>query len=247
MLVSVGAETSDYSNLGYTVSKSSLNSHRNKVYAHSRMYTDVLSFTISIVKKNLSKFTQTEKRTISRWLTSPRTQREFIITDCTGDDTHSNVVYKCICNGETEVRPSPRQLYGLSFTFECNAPYGFTGTKEQAFESQSQATVTINVDTDDLEDRIYPRIVIMPGATGEITIENTSQNPGKVFSVTGHRDDQLTIDTSLGIIYDYADTFKYDSETNLIWPILKHGENTISITGNCTGRILWEEPRKVGI
>lgn len=73
MLVSVGAETSDYSNLGYTVSKSSLNSHRNKVYAHSRMYTDVLSFTISIVKKNLSKFTQTEKRTISRWLTSPRT------------------------------------------------------------------------------------------------------------------------------------------------------------------------------
>lgn len=247
IMVSFGSETSDFSNLAYNLSKSSLNSHRNKVYAHSRSYNEVLTFSISLVKNNYQKFTTTEKRNIVSWLTSPKTYRELVLTDDGNDNYHSGIIQNCICIGWQDMRPAPRMHYGMTFTFECNAPYGFSTLKTQSFTSSSEATVTFTVNTDDLEDEIYPIIDLTPGETGNIKIKNNSIQNSQEFQVKGQNTNRLIIDAERGIITDFADTFHYASDTNLLWPTLVNGTNAIKITGKCSGTISWREPRKVGI
>ena len=246
-LVSFNSESSDFSNLSYALSKSSLNSHRNKVQSHSRAYGEVLTFSISVTKDNDTYFTPTEKRNVVSWLTSPRTYREMVITDCGSETYHDGIVYNCICTGWSDVRPSPRQHYGLTFSFECDAPYGFTTTKTQSFMTSSSTTLSLQVDNDDLEDKIQPSLEILPRATARIRIINNSIQGAQEFYVQANNNDRLYIDTERGIITDYANTFHYANGTNLLWPTLINGRNNIVITGNCTGTLTWREPRKVGI
>lgn len=247
IMVSFGSETSDFSNLGYNISKSSLNSHRSKVQSHSKSYSDVLTFTISLVKSNYQKFTTEEKRNVISWLTSPKTYRELEIVDEGNDNYHENITYYSICTGWQDMRPSPRMHYGLTFTFECNSPYGYGDLKTQSFISTSSTTLSVVVENDNLEDVIYPSFEILPRATAQIKIKNNTVAGSENFTVQANNNDRLYIDMERGIITDYAETFHYSNGSNLLWTTLVNGRNNIVITGNCTGTMTWREPRKVGI
>ena len=248
-LVSFEAESSDYSNIGYTVSRSSLNSHRQKVYAHSRTYEEVLTFRLTVAKNDFTAFSQSEKRDIIKWLSGNNTQKPLYIVDYPFETTHIGVTYNCICTRVEENRPHPRELYGLTFHYECNAPFGYSDEKEVSFTSthDTYTTITLNVDNDDPDNPIYPMITLTPSNTQTFSFRNASIEDADPFLVKGYANDTITIDSELGIIKDAVDTFHYDSETNLLWLTLVDGVNHIVISGDCTGTIKWTEPRKVGI
>lgn len=239
-------ETDDDIGLNYEISKSSLISKRSKVYSHSKKYSDVLNFTIALCKNDFTKFTQEERRPIISWLTSPKTYKEFTVQDNKKLKYHYNITYFAVCNGYKEISPAPNLKYGLQFTFECNAPYGFSNEKQVSFNSSEASEFVCQVESDELEDEIFPYLSITPKSTGEIKLCNDSF-PNREFILKGSANNTLSIDSEIGIISDTADVFNYDTDTNLLWLKLKNGENTISISGDCEGYVKWREPRKVGI
>lgn len=190
---------------------------------------------------------QSVARKIVSWITSPQTYLPLTVQDFPDTDYHSGIVYFAICTGYTPLRPRhPSENRGYTFHFECNAPYGFSEKKVYGFDTSISTVLDINVDSDDIERYIYPKISINPTESGEIILLN-SAFPGEEFKINAIKGNNLEIDGETGIISDFAAVLNYDHDTNLVWPQLANGINTITISGSCIGEVSFREPRKVNI
>lgn len=229
----------------YTVNKSDLMPSRSIVNYYNHKYTDVLSFTVGICREQNEPFTEAERREIVGWLTSSKGYQLFHVQDFPGNDYHQNIDYFATCVGYKEFIPNS-DINGMSFDFECNAPYGFSPEEVTNFDINTTGTITINNTSDEWNEDYYPVMEIEGKATETITITNAAY-PKTVIELKIKNGQRLLIDNQNGDITDNVGIFDYSTDTNLKWLRLKHGKNVITIDGNVKGCIKCRYIRKVGI
>ena len=149
--------------------------------------------TITILKKDFSDFTREENRYILSWLTSKQSPG-FI--DVYMDD--SEVIEYSVLGNWTSVsqyKIGNSRVAGYICQFTALTPYAFsrlyTETKDMA-----ENTLTINIDTDEPESAIYPRITIQHGPSVIVNVNHA------MISNRQWIDDEDWID---GVVYYYAD------------------------------------------
>lgn len=231
--------------INYTINKSELSPNRTITNYYNRKYDDVLKFTVGICREQNKPFTEAERRDIVGWLTSSNGYQLFHVQDFTDSDYHQNIDYFATCIGYKEFIPNS-DINGMSFDFECNAPYGFTPEEVTNFDITDTGAVTINNTSDEWSEDYYPVMEIEGKATETITITNATY-PETTMELKIKNGQRLLIDNQNGDITDNVGIFDYSTDTNLKWLHLKHGENVITITGNVKGCIRCRYIRKVGI
>ena len=139
---------------------------------HSYRYTDVLAPTISFIKKDFSDFTQEEVRRVLKWLSSKDTASFLTVYH---DD--SEVISYEILGAFTEIQTyklGNGRVVGIQATFESVAPWAFSHlyTIAKDVSSPTTNTITLNLETDDLQSAVYPRITIQQKDSNIITLNH---------------------------------------------------------------------------
>lgn len=139
---------------------------------HSYRYTDVLAPTISFIKKDFSDFTQEEVRRVLKWLSSKDTASFLTIYH---DD--SEVISYEILGAFTEIQTyklGNGRVVGIQATFESVAPWAFSAlqTIKKDVSNPTDNKITINLETDDMQNAVYPRITIQQDSTTNIVTIN---------------------------------------------------------------------------
>ena len=237
------SDTTRETGIKLTTNKSALTPFRNKVNLYSVQYEDVLKFSISLIKCNGEKISDYEYMELVDWLTSPVTYCPLTVIDFPDVSYHSEVIYYAVCTGYNEFVVN--DVYGLTFNFECNAPYGFSPT--QIYKFSGGTPIKINNLTEEFSTDIYPVVTIDCKSTETITIRN-DQYPDEVMSLDVLKGQTLTIDNESGMFTDSFKIFTFDElNFNLTWLHLAPGINTITVSGNVTGSIEFQCVRKRGI
>lgn len=237
------------SSISYTVLSGDITPSRPVPNFYNKKYADLLKFKIEICKKceTNETFTTEEQRKLIRWLTSPIDYRKFKIVDYEDCDYHVGIDYYCMCTnyGETVIKDN---IVGMFFEFQCNAPYAFMEEEVIEFISTSSTSTTLIIDnkSDELEEDYYPVIELTGTATGVVTITN-NMYPDEIMELNVLNGQTLCINNDESDISDNMDSFNYATDTNLVWLRLVCGNNTITITGDCTGYFKCSYPRKVGV
>lgn len=235
--------------ISYNILSGDITPNRALPNLYNKKYNGVLEFKIEICKACVAseQFTTAEQQSIVRWITSPHDYRKFKINDFKDRDYHEEIDYYCICTnyGETVIDAN---IIGMFFEFQCNAPYAFLEEEVTEFTSTSStsATFTINNKSDELEEDYYPIIELTGTATGSVSIKSSAY-PNETMELSVLNGQTLYIDNEESDITDDMDQFEYSTDTNLVWLRLAPGNNTITVTGDCTGKVKCMYPRKVGI
>lgn len=234
-------DTTRETGIKLTTNKSAITPFRNKTNLYSVQYTDVLKFSISLIKCSGEKISDYEYRELVEWLTSPVTYCPLTVVDFPDIYYHSDVIYYAVCTGYNEFVVD--DIYGLTFNFECDSPYGYSPIQSYEFTGGTSVKV-INL-SEELYKDIYPTVTLTCKSTETVTIKN-DQYPDEVMSLKVLKGQVLTIDNENGLITDSIDMFDFE-DTNLEWLHLAPGINTITVTGNVTGTIEFQCVRKRGI
>lgn len=225
----------------YNTNKTAITPFRSRVGLYSTQFADVLTFEVTILKCNNELLTETEIVDLVDWLT-PMVYHDFIVVDFPESTYHKNIIYHAVSLGYDEYI-AQGGIVALKFYFECDAPYGFA--PEVTYEFTGGVPITIDNKKDDYMDT-YPVIHMTCGSREEVSFRN-NQYPEEVMKLQVKSGQVLTIDTQLGIIEDTLDIFDFGKDTNLVWLHLAKGTNIITITGNVTGTITYQNLRKRGI
>lgn len=231
--------------IDYTVNKSELTPNRSIANYYNHKFSDVMQFSVGVCKCQGDPFTEAERREIVGWLTSSKGYQLFHVQDFPGNDYHQNIDYFATCVGYKEFTPNGA-INGMSFDFECNAPYGFSPEEVTNFDITTTGTVTINNTSDEWNEDYYPILELEGKSTGTVNITNNVY-PDTIMELKIKNGQRLLIDNQDGDITDNVGIFDYSTDTNLKWLRLKHGENVITISGNVKGCIKCRYIRKVGI
>jgi hypothetical protein len=174
-------ETSSFLNREAVVSENYRGTFRR---IHNFKYTDVFSPKFTFVKKDFSEFSIDEVRRIQSWLTS-KTNASFLTAYYDDND----VVSWEALGGWVDIqlyKIANRRTVGIVATFESATPWAFSplySVPKHSFNNE----VVINLETDEPESPIYPRITIQQSATTSVVEINRPMTdadnwiPGTVF------------------------------------------------------------------
>ncbi len=253
MLCSFESSTGTERNTGisYDILSGDITPHRAIPNFYFRKYNEPLSFTIELCKKTCNGsdryFSTQEQKQIVKWLTGTKDFSKLKVVDFDSSDYHNNINYYCICTSYSESVINDK-IICLYFEFKCNAPYAFYEENVIPFHSTNEQPALFLVEnySDEISDDYYPILELTAQSTGEVTIVNDIYPEDKmILSLKNGQD--LVIDCFEADIVDNLGLFEYNTDTNLKWIRLSPGENHITITGDVTGNIKCQYPRKVGI
>lgn len=175
---------------------------------HSYKYTDVLAPTISFIKEDFSDFTKEEVRRVLKWLTSKDTASFLTVYH---DD--SEVISYEILGAFIEIQTyklGNGRVVGIQAVFESVAPWAFSflQTVTKNVSSPTNNTITLDIETDDPQNPIYPRITIK---------QDSNTNVIEINYAMGDTDNWID-----GSVFKYGNNYywvdsdgkKYTSTTN---------------------------------
>lgn len=244
MCVVDGMEDDKFS-LSRDIISTELTSYRDYIHILGSKYTETLSFQVSIIKnpcenqsQNEMAISRSELRSLTSWLTSTSTTSTFYLVD---DDKKFDeyIEYDCLC---TDIEPFivSGVIYGMTITFTCNAPYGYSEKIIYVNDNEPYSdtfSFSIYNDSDIFNSLYRPEIVkIYPKEkTVNAIITNTTLNKSltlnKVFTDSSS---YLTIDTKRKIFYEndnYSSPIRFSelgiTTENLINSVNTYGTNSI--------------------
>lgn len=150
-------------------------------------YQDVLAPQITFIKEGFRDFGMDDARKVLKWLTSRDTASFLTVYH---DD--SEVVSYEILGAFTEInlrKAGNGRVIGITATFESISPFAFSPLKTitKNVSNPSDNKITIDLETDDPQSAVYPRITIkQDDTTNVITIDHAmsdteSRVEGSVF------------------------------------------------------------------
>lgn len=162
---------------------------------HNFKYTETFNPKFTFIKDGFGNFTTEEVRRVLRWLTGSNTASFLTVYN---DD--SNVVHFEILGGFSEVslyKLGNGRVVGIVATFESANPYALSPlqTITKDVSNPADNSITINIDTDEPENAIYPRITIKQKDNVIIQVDRQMINNNK------WADDSDWLD---GTVYYYA-------------------------------------------
>lgn len=235
--------------LGREIQSGETTSIRPVANIYGTSYSQNLEFTLSIMKNDNTPFKRSEIRKINAWLTSPKLPKLFTVEDYDNMEiADEDIDYYGIITSVTSAGSS--DIEGLTYTLTCNAPYGFSKEFAQLYSSVGTVTGTFDCQTDELEEYVYPKLVITPKATGSITITNKTDGMASL-TIKAQNLNKIYIDCKHQIIKDDAGLLEIGSifgedESDIYWFRLLPNINDITINGQCDLMITCRFPRKVG-
>ena len=152
------------------VASESYRGHFRRV--HNYKYSEVLAPTLTFIKDDFRDFTMEEQRKILKWLTSKDTASFLTVYH---DD--SEVISYEILGGFIEInthKAGNGRVVGITAVFESIAPWAFSSlyTITKNVSNPTDNKITINLETDDPQNAVYPRITIQQGDSNIITINH---------------------------------------------------------------------------
>ena len=175
---------------------------------HNYKYTDVFAPTISFIKEDFSDFTKEEVRRVLKWLTSKDTASFLTVYH---DD--SEVISYEILGAFIEIQTyklGNGRVVGIQAVFESVAPWAFSmiQTVTKNVSSPTNNTITLDIETDDPQNPIYPRITIK---------QDSNTNVIEINHAMGDTDNWID-----GSVFKYGNNYywvdsdgkKYTSTTN---------------------------------
>lgn len=169
----------------------SYNGTLNRV--HGYKWDESFTFTVTLVKQDYSDFTQQENRAILKWLTSSK-NAGFI--DIYKDDSEV-ISWSALGNFITvsQYKMGNGRIVGYVAEWESATPWALSPLKTitKDVSNPTDNTITIQVDTDEPESAIYPRITIQQDNVTSVVEINTPLT-----------DKDKLID---GTVYHYDDTY----------------------------------------
>lgn len=215
-------------------------------------FDDVITFDITFIKRGGKIFSREEVREINAWLTSPKIPSLLTIGD-EDDPVYHFGIFTAVASIYTI------GIAALTYTFTSNAPYGWSKKYEYTYNSTGSTSFILRNDSDDLNDPVYPSVLIQ-GSQGEnITLTNLTEI--EEFSLTLPCD-QLYINSKYHQIYRYYADKKVivsladlgwdeemqesiaDGTKSIYWLRLLPGENKISVSGACEITFTYRVPVK---
>lgn len=215
-------------------------------------FSDVITFDITFIKRGGKIFSREEVREINAWLTSPKIPSLLTIGD-EDDPVYHFGIFTAVVSIYTI------GIAALTYTFTSNAPYGWSKKYEYTYNSTGSTSFILRNDSDDLNDSVYPTVLIQ-GSQGEnITLTNLTEI--EEFSLTLPCD-QLYINSKYHQIYRYYADKKVivsladlgwdgemqesiaDGTKSIYWFRLLPGENKISVSGACEITFTYRVPVK---
>lgn len=199
------AKPSDTTNMGLNreILKGTTTINKKRPIHYGVKYTDTLVEPFFIIKnpilKNKSHTEQYHRiseghlRKLSAWLTSPSTMRELEVLY----DNQNKIKMNGVFNNITPYYVNG--LNGLNLTFTSDSPFAYKEKQVKASaQSYTHITKIINCDSDELEDLIYPKIIVRPhnvSTTGNYYVKNKTTNKIMGFSLPSCT--EAVIDTQL--------------------------------------------------
>ena len=200
--------------------------------------SSALTFNYALIKSDKTPFTVEEQIEVERWLSSPKYSSKLQIIDCDGiEDT---LYYGKFI--KTDWYPCVGGWYGVAFTFENKHAYPHRHF-EHTFNINGNDTITFNCQSDELEEYIYPIVMITAqDSTEELTITNRTDNNNSISMRCLDRIENV-MDCNLCMLYDRGnknligfDDVGWSDVGNIYWIRLVPGENIFDITG-ATGTV----------
>ena len=135
---------------------------------HNYKYNEILAPVITFIKEDYEDFTMDEHRKILKWLTSKDTASFLTVYH---DD--SEVITYEILGAFTEIQTyklSNGRIVGITATFESVTPWAFSSlhTITKNVSDPADAIITIQLETDDPQTPVYPRITIQQNSDTNI-------------------------------------------------------------------------------
>lgn len=128
----------------------------------SYKYTEVLEATVTFVDKNFGDFDLNRQRKILKWLTSKDTPSFLTIYH---DDSEA-ISYEILGNWTQcdTYRLGNGRVVGFQCTFTSISPFAFSPLITKTDLDFKDNKITINLETDDPQNAVYPRITIQQAA-----------------------------------------------------------------------------------
>lgn len=129
--------------------------------AHAYRWSETLSPTITFIKENYGDFSPEENRKILKWLTGNQGTGVLSIYS---DDSEA-IEYELIGNFTTveQYKLANGRIVGYVATFESVNPYALSPVRMVTKTVDTPLEFTINIETDEPQSAIYPKITITEG------------------------------------------------------------------------------------
>lgn len=218
---------------------------------YAKTAEDVLKFSVTFARADGKMLSQQEIRELTSWLLAPKTARLAHFTPYTSDLANNYAVYEDVnyiglfTNAYYQEMGQSRKM-GVSFDFENISPYGFSDEKSFSFVSgggERHLVETVESITGEL---INPTITITPTANGVVTINNVSDTSRDELSVNVRSGQTVVIMNGVAYLSD-GSLFNLENFNNFNFPVLIDGDNTISISGDCSVNFKYREFINVGV
>lgn len=224
-----------------SVAVESYDGRTNRV--HSYKYTDKAQPKITLTKQDYTDFTPEENRAILSWLTKSNTANWLSVY---ADD--SEVISWELCGNFIEIQAYKMgngRIVGYTATFEGNTPYVLSPIRSITKTIETSETFNIKCETDDYNTLVYPRILIIPDGASDISIDNSAI--GVTTTINNNiNGEKIVADGANRIISSDRLNRLFNTDFNWTWVPLKYGNNSITVTGNCTINFMFREPIKCG-
>lgn len=248
LVVDFDAKESLESGLKREVIKGDTNSCRLVANHFGTNYTSTINFTKALVKSDYSAFTQSEIRSINKWLTSPKTPKKMEVTY----SNTTNILYGLIT--DIQYQTAGIGVVGIVFTFEADSPFMYVLETQEYTISQAQ-DIQFTCNSDNGEDYTYPTLKLnytaTSGTTSDITVKSITDS-NKQMTTKVLRQVPIYIDSNHQILKNDLNTATFSSvgwTGDIYWLRLKSGVNTLNISATnypCTVKITCLSMQKVG-
>ncbi|MCQ2075988.1 MAG: hypothetical protein MJZ20_02995 [Bacteroidaceae bacterium] len=232
-------------------------------YDYGAKYRDVAKIRITMVKSDYSDLTLYDFREIARWLTGAK-QSSWLDMQMPSSSilgTYQTAYsFLCKCTSLSQYKLDGRVI-GVIAIFESVTPWAYSplqnikiknGNSEIISGTQSHPfTFTLNNQSDDIYNYLYPSVSITNGSQDSFTLTNTtleyyeSSAQNATTSMVDVVDGEVVVLTNRGVILtDSAQGA--GNRFNWVWPKMLPGDNEFSFVGE--GKIIfaYRYPIKVG-
>ena len=231
------------------VASESYNGTFKRVYGYS--WDQTLSPTITFIKPNRGEFTFEENRKILAWLTSGKNASYLDVYRSNSDKIDYCILGNFITVNQYKLTNG--RIIGYTATFESVAPWAFSEIIDHSWTLAADQTVSIDIQTDELDALIYPKIFLTSKSKiDSITIGNwymVDANDSYVSTTIKNisSNELIIIDGANKVISsDKTVDRVFGDDFDFNWLPLAYGENSICTNKGCTLTFQYRVPIKCG-
>lgn len=215
--------------------------HRDIWYLYNTSYSNQLTFSIHLIKKDFSAISLVEQAAITRWLIRKDGYKDFQFDN----KEYGEVIFRATAIKATMLSVG-NITRGIKVDFVCDSPYGYSFIESKTFHGN---TTNLFINSSEENGYIYPLLSIHVHQSGEIIIYNSFEDRSTIIE-NCVENEVITINNELKTITTTS-THNLSNDFNYIWFRLVRRdneiENSIAIFGNATVTMTYQLIRKVGV